>query len=304
MNSGRLTVWIGGREALPVRAIPYVDGWLRFSPDAVARYLAQDDDLFTEWDTPLIAHRQTDGAPIAAVPPREWDGVAASLAGFAEETGDGDAGYAIWRKHAVEKLPASVFVWLDEFEAAHKSRCARLLLVPTRSGDDELTLSPVLLDGGVVAMVLDGFADKAQLAELPADSGGEGDAAKVSVGETAKAKGGRKPGPARELLRRILDELEKWAAAADEPFDRWRMPGPLGKKADDANSFHWLCAQIAPLVFTKAPTTFEKHRAGLCAIVEYAKPSDFYRRALPHIAPKIAGGNNVSKIPVKRRKAT
>lgn len=125
----------------------------------------------------------------------------------------------------------------------------------------------------------------------------------VGAGATAKAKGGRKQGPARELLIRILDELEKWAAVAGEPFDRRRMPGQVGKGPDDAPGFHWFCAEIDGHVFRRAKATFEKHRDGLCTFAGWAKASDFYRRALPHIAPKFASGNKAAKLPVGKRKA-
>jgi hypothetical protein len=255
MSGERLTTWIDGREALPVRAIPYADGWMRFSPDVVARYLAQDDDLFTEWDIPLVAYRQTDDVPIAAVPAREWDAVAASLAGFAEETGDGDSGYSVWRKHAVEKLPAGVFVWLDEFEAVHKSMCARLLLVPARSGDDDLTLSPVLPDGGVVAMVLDGFADKAQLAELPADSGSEGDAPKVDAGATAEDA--------------PLNSGPVWWRKAREEGERW-YSGKLKdkKKGDPPIEKTQLAVHLDEWLYAKGYRNRSGHRISRSSILE------------------------------------
>jgi hypothetical protein len=40
MNNGRWTVMIGGREALPIRAIPYVTAW-RESPDSIVGALAE-----------------------------------------------------------------------------------------------------------------------------------------------------------------------------------------------------------------------------------------------------------------------
>ncbi len=104
----------------------------------------------------------------------------------------------------------------------------------------------------------------------------------------AKKKPGRKPSDAPDLLARILDALEQFATGIGEPFDRHAMPGPLGENYDEHGSFHWLCAKIHP-TFRKAKATFEKQRSGICAVGPYAKRTDFYRRALPHIAPKLMG---------------
>lgn len=118
-----------------------------------------------------------------------------------------------------------------------------------------------------------------------------------------KGRPGRKPTDARALLVQILDALEGFAAATGQDFDRERMPGPLGESAADAGSFHWLCASIYPRAFIRAKATFAKHRAGICALGNYAKQTDFYRQALPHIAPKLGVKPNVHHMPRKRRKS-
>lgn len=121
---------------------------------------------------------------------------------------------------------------------------------------------------------------------LPASAG-----APETVNEpapTPKRKAGRKPSVAKAKLAKILDALEEYARATQQEFDRHAMPGPLGVSWKDEGSFHWLCARIYP-IFKRAQTTFKKHRARVCAMGAYAKPTDFYRRALPHIAPKLGG---------------
>lgn len=112
---------------------------------------------------------------------------------------------------------------------------------------------------------------------------------------------GRKPSDAPALLKQILDALDNYAAATGQDFDRNAMPGPLGESFDDEGSFHWLCASLYPY-FKKAKPTFQKHRAGLCALAPYAKPTDFYRLALPHIAPKLGVTLNVHHMPEQGRK--
>jgi len=91
------------------------------------------------------------------------------------------------------------------------------------------------------------------------------------------------PSRAQTKLLQIIDALENYADGVSRPFDRQAMPGPLGDSFDDKGSFHWLCAQI-DRIFNKAPTTFEKHRAGICAVARWAQPTEFYSSALPHIA--------------------
>lgn len=112
---------------------------------------------------------------------------------------------------------------------------------------------------------------------------------------------GRKPTDAPALLAQILDALESYADATGQDFDRRAMPGPLGKSADDEGGFHWLCARLYPRAFNRAPDTFTGYRAGLCALAPYPKPTDFYRLALPRIAPKLGVTLDVRHMPKKGR---
>jgi len=63
MNNGRVTVWIGEREALPVRAIPYVTSWQE-SPNSIVRALTEPSTIKvgTNLAIPnrylLVAHRR------------------------------------------------------------------------------------------------------------------------------------------------------------------------------------------------------------------------------------------------------
>lgn len=165
MDNKSLTILIDGRVALPVRAIPHVTAWHRFSPDVVAWYLAQDVDRFTEWDIGLTAYHLCDGVPVPVLP-REWDAVVASLDGLDAETRTSpDAqGYALWREQSVQKLPAGVFVWLDEFEPVYRARCQRVQDEDRRPSN--LTLSP-LLDDVTIAMVREGLSRSVSPAMVP-----------------------------------------------------------------------------------------------------------------------------------------
>lgn len=160
-SKSKLTVWIGGREALPVRAIPYVTGWQRLPPDAVAACLAGATDFFMR--ARLTAYRISGDEPIQ-ITPRQWDAVVVKLKGLAaklrrqhgnDEIGD-DIGYDAWRSGAVKILPADAFVWLDELETEYQADRKSQFYYETRPSDDELILEP-MLDADTIAMVMKGF---------------------------------------------------------------------------------------------------------------------------------------------------
>lgn len=157
--SGRLTIWIDGREALPVRAIPYVTGW-RYSPDVVAESLARATAAPFEKLRSLVAYHRPASKPLPVMP-HEWNAVVVQVKGFEAglhelrpdiEAADDHVGIAAWEKGAALKLPAGVFVWLDEFlrerEADHK-----------RTPDDRPVILAPMLDADTRAAVLEGFED-------------------------------------------------------------------------------------------------------------------------------------------------
>lgn len=161
MTGGHLTIWIGGREALPVRAIPYVAGWEHlYSPDVVAESLARATAVPFGKLRNLVAYHRPAGKPLPVMA-SEWTAVIAEVKGYEAEVRarrpdvdaeDDHAGYAAWRRGAALKLPAGVFVWLDEFlrerEADHK-----------RWPDDRPVILAPMLDGDTRAAVLEGFED-------------------------------------------------------------------------------------------------------------------------------------------------
>jgi len=166
MSNGRLTTLIDGREALPVRAIPYVTGW-QFSPDSTAKELARRVGAPFSALHKLTAYHVPDTIPISVLP-REWDDIVAKLeaheAELKEQYTNDAIGYAAWRKSSANSLPSGVFVWLDEFEREYMANRGRKPSIePKREGDDELIFTP-MLDTETGAMVMEGFgADQAQI---------------------------------------------------------------------------------------------------------------------------------------------
>jgi hypothetical protein len=145
VNNGRLTVIIGGREALPLRAIPYVTSWSE-SPDSIVQALVEPPIIKVGLDyripnkRSLVAYLTLDSERYVALPPRQLKDILVSLNSLTkklkadERLGAVDENHAIWRIVGTLKLPDNVFVWLDEFQAWYSA---------TRSlthGDGDATL--------------------------------------------------------------------------------------------------------------------------------------------------------------------
>lgn len=166
MSGGGLTITLGEREALPVRAIPYVAGE-RHSADRVAEFLARWEEVDGKPRySGLTAYLWKDGRA-QAITPQEFDRIAWKVKGFEQalmeehqRLDDGapnPIGAVAFDEKAAEKLPASVFVWLDEFCAAFHDDWKRL----DRHGSHDLNLSPALLEDKLKSMILEGFVGDA-----------------------------------------------------------------------------------------------------------------------------------------------
>lgn len=105
-------IQIHGREAIPVRALPWLTAW-EFSAQEVAEALAHDNG-YESFDG-MEAYRLENGA-IQTVRVGEWlNSVAISI----EEIAERELPRTEWEKLAMAALPAGVFVWRDEWEAAY-----------------------------------------------------------------------------------------------------------------------------------------------------------------------------------------
>ena len=67
--------------------------------------------------------------------------------------------YSVWRQQSILRLPASCFVWCDEFEEAFRRSYSpeRLILWNKRPGDRELNFSPRIPEELTLA-VMQGFS--------------------------------------------------------------------------------------------------------------------------------------------------
>jgi hypothetical protein len=139
---------IESREAIPVRAIPFITGWV-MSPDNIAASLANND--FSKKFQDLFAyHLSSNGRP-ARLPPREWDTVEAELKSLSRQLQiNGKISqqkHAIWRQKSIKLLPPGTFVWKDEFEKAFTLfyLSGDHIQSEERPGDRELNYSPLIL---------------------------------------------------------------------------------------------------------------------------------------------------------------
>lgn len=179
-GNGQLTVLIDGREALPVRAIPHVTGWI-FHPDKIVFCLKSSSKtrLPSLSEEPHLSinkkriYKHEAGATLTAyhIPGNEpvqmkhleWRGVEVQLKGleselklkYGEEGRGNDIGCAEWERATVPVLPAGAFVWLDDFK--------KFRHWTFNKGDSpdatELMLTPCL-DADIRAMVMEGFEER------------------------------------------------------------------------------------------------------------------------------------------------
>jgi hypothetical protein len=118
-----VVVLIEGREAIPVRAIPLLANWRFMSPDIVAHVLGgtggSNVGLFGDMQSNHIEdgkvqHLKKDYW--VQFPLMELQALSEKIK--ADESSH-EAGYSKWRKQSLKELPASVFVWKDEYQELH-----------------------------------------------------------------------------------------------------------------------------------------------------------------------------------------
>ncbi len=136
---------ISHRQAIPVRAIPFVTGW-SLSPDKLAAILAGDD--MAERMKDLRAYHLVHDGSYSPMLPKEWTGTVLALQVLSESLKAGEgrqcASYLLWRERSIYQLPSHCFVWRYEFEPAALAALALPIYLDDeeRLGETELNLSP------------------------------------------------------------------------------------------------------------------------------------------------------------------
>lgn len=220
-------VTIEGRDAIPVRAIPFVTNWA-FEPLHLAQELARSgkrthveelegdpDDWAQVWNLNAYRYNQDQGAA-RKLQPLTWLEVVTRLEALtnnlrsAEKTQE--SLIQKWRDESIKLLPDDgVFVWKDEFQSVWND--VFQYTQSTIEGDNELDFQPSLLaDMRDVVMV--GFHGSnaalripASLATMPALTSActGGEALQVeAVPESAKADKASKNGKKKQTLEDFL----------------------------------------------------------------------------------------------------
>lgn len=300
-----LVVTISGRDALPVRALCFVAGRKRLSPDVVAGAACAEGHYSGEGALPT--YKLVDGV-VQAVDPTHWvlfyeaiESASLLLSGKGPSL---RATRTQWFNESTMLLPGGVFVWLDEFQdwfrrtrpyRVNEGETGPQLELPE---EGRVSLTPPIPDG-LKGCLLAGFPSAPELPTAPTPEQPLGiDAEPVATPTKEANSGGRPRSNAPEHLEQILVALESYAAETGQHFDRRAMPGPMGDNHCHEGSFHWLCAKVYPSHFMKSKSIFEGYRNGVCTSVGWTRATDFYRDALPHIAsilgikPKVMKSSN------------
>jgi hypothetical protein len=162
------TVLIEGLEALPIRAIPYVTGWL-MTPDMIVKGLAKTGDRIQRLKEVTAYHLAPDGN-YASILPKEWDGIEAEIKILthklnANESFDQEL-ETKWRNLSILALPPGCFVWKEDFEKSFLQTYSsqKFILVDERPGDRELNFSP-FISPEFISIVMEGFRGEDVLEE-------------------------------------------------------------------------------------------------------------------------------------------
>lgn len=156
----RLEVVIDGREAIPIRAIPFVTGG-KITPDLVASIFAHTD----QWESRLkgVAPYHLSGdAKYSPMLPKEWDGIELDfkllLKRFKAAQKIDQEHHSIRERDSISMLPPASFVWKDDFEKAFQNAYStqNYEILNERPGDRELNFSPYI-PNDLQEAVMEGF---------------------------------------------------------------------------------------------------------------------------------------------------
>jgi hypothetical protein len=200
---------INGREAIPVRAIPYM-AETTISADVLVRGFSRIDPTHSLYE--LSAHKLLDYGVPYPMAREEWRRFAVNLQALSDsldrQVSNGELtlaeATAKWKRESVRVLPAGVFVWNDEFQTEHSRRFRRL-------SDDEIVANRAHWIEATTELIAS--SDDSYTAELMTANG--------------------MPENWRALLQDSIDEM-----AAEEPFNprQFFVYAPKWSSAKDTDS--------------------------------------------------------------------
>lgn len=240
-------VMIDGREAIPVRAIPFLTNWETMSPDAIAEALAHEDELHWDYFFPLTALRfeSSQPKPIAAswwenFPAKHLSAISATLK--ARETAGElthEQAYIEWRRQSLLELPSGVFVWKDEFAFCHSSKYNSYAMTTIRNGKElskeeqakrySLEFDPYIADLETCAAVMQGF-ERLQHSIVNDGSGQHSD--RGAVNERPEEKSAKQTAKLDEASAGAIEQQPSKSSAEVTPSAQQRMTGYECDKAE------------------------------------------------------------------------
>ena len=94
---------INGRQAVPLRAVPFMDGWNALYPERIVEWLESQPD------TPR-AFRVDKSGMVTSIEHRFWHSTLKRLEGLVPD----DAPRIEWERESVKLIPAEAFMWVDD----------------------------------------------------------------------------------------------------------------------------------------------------------------------------------------------
>lgn len=146
-------IMVDGRRIIPVRLIPFLIA-LEFEPDAIVRWFGTNDYIFKGH----VASYLLTEAGYQVTDDNFWQFYERQIKALKQDKTLGEN----WINLANQKLPPSVFVWLDEFEVMYKNMAAPLMKGFLREEDKHLNLQR-LIPPEQNEFVLKGFCNMASV---------------------------------------------------------------------------------------------------------------------------------------------
>lgn len=201
---------VDGRDAVPIRAIPFLTDWRELTPGVLVHLLAGDEDLFAPFQ--LAAWRVEEGGRVVEITSRFWIEKMREAAALGEEVSAAHIGVESqrqrWRRDVLRVLPAGTFVWREDLDRfVERMVSAKSLLGAKPSGvlDDSL-LDDDLEDADAARHALRQHAQLAERYRLDYHAFVEAEFAAM-VREGFDASPG---GPARiDGVVQLMDEIER-----------------------------------------------------------------------------------------------
>ena len=134
---------IEGREAIPVRSIPFITGWESISgisPDVLVDCLCEVSEKRGRSRTGLVAFIFVEGEPVTKMMRKEWNYYAIQLKERSEKLKNMGAGRSKWRDKSIKDLPEGIFIWKSDFEEFYNNYYLKKSISQPQSGS--LNFSP------------------------------------------------------------------------------------------------------------------------------------------------------------------